>query len=165
MRRRLLSLISCLVLSAPVWALSTDSEQPIYINSDSQALDMISNKVTFVGDVVLKQGSINITADKVIVIRNSEDESIEQIEAFGKTAVFTQLTDDGKTLHGEANILLYQVRKDLLTMTENAVLSQDDSVIKGPLIKYLITPQKLIADSKKGERVSTVLQPTQTNKQ
>ncbi|WP_200766639.1 lipopolysaccharide transport periplasmic protein LptA [Vibrio nigripulchritudo] len=165
MRQRLLSLISCLILSAPVYALSTDSEQPIYIDSDSQALDMISNTVTFIGDVVLKQGSINITADKVVVVRNSEDESIEQIEAFGKPSVFTQLTDDGKTLHGEANTLHYHVRDDLLTMTKNAVLSQDDSIIKGPLIKYLITPQKLIADGKKGERVSTVLQPTQPKKQ
>ncbi len=165
MRRKLVSLIFCLALSTSVWALSTDAEQPIYIDSDSQSLDMISNKVTFLGDVVLKQGSINISAEKVIVIRNIDDESIDQIEAFGHPAVFTQLTDDGKTLHGEADNLLYHVRKDLLTMTQNATLSQDDSVIKGPLIKYLISKQKLIADGKKGERVSTILQPTKTKKQ
>ena len=78
-----LSLLTCLFASAHVLALSTDREQPVYIDSDSQQLDMQSNKVTFLGDVKLKQGSININADKIVVTRDKKDGSIKQIEGFG----------------------------------------------------------------------------------
>lgn len=155
-----LSLIACLFASAQALALSTDREQPVYIDSDSQQLDMQSNKVTFLGDVKLKQGSININADKIVVTRDPNDGSIKQIEGFGNVATFSQLTDDGKTLHGEAKELYYDVNKDQLTMIDKAILAQDDSEIRGNHIRYHISSQKLIADGKqKGDRVSTVLQP------
>ncbi|KLN64020.1 MULTISPECIES: lipopolysaccharide transport periplasmic protein LptA [Vibrio] len=155
-----LSLISCLLLSSQAMALSTDQDQPVYIDSDSQQLDMQSNKVTFLGDVKLKQGSININADKVIVLRDPKDGSIQEIEGYGDLATFSQLTDDGKTLYGEAKELYYVMADDQLTMIDEAMLSQDDSVIRGTKIRYKISSQKLIADGKeKGDRVSTVLQP------
>jgi len=155
-----LSLISCLFLSSQAFALSTDQDQPVYIDSDSQQLDMQSNKVTFLGEVKLKQGSININADKVIVTRDPEDGSIREIEGYGDLATFSQLTDDGKTLYGEAKELYYVMVDDQLTMIDQAMLSQDDSVIRGTKIRYKISSQKLIADGKeKGDRVSTVLQP------
>ncbi|GAL32464.1 LptA protein essential for LPS transport across the periplasm [Vibrio maritimus] len=76
-----LSLGICLLLPISAMALSTDSEQPVYIDSDSQLLDMKSNQVTFEGDVKLKQGSININADKVIVTREAVTGTIQIIEA------------------------------------------------------------------------------------
>lgn len=155
-----LSLISCLLLSGQAVALSSDQDQPVYINSDSQQLDMQSNKVTFLGDVKLKQGSININADKIIVTRDPKDGSINEIQGFGDLATFSQLTDEGKTLYGEAKELHYVMVDDQLTMIDKAMLSQDDSVIRGTKIRYKISSQKLIADGKKrGDRVSTVLQP------
>ena len=154
-----------LTLAAPnVYALSSDSEQPVYIDSDSQQLDMKSNQVTFLGDVNLKQGSININADKVIVTRNAVNGEIEEIQGFGKPATFSQLTDDGKTLYGEADDLHYQLVADRLIMTKNAMLSQDGSIIRGSKITYQIASQKLVADSDSSERVSTVLQPAEVNK-
>ena len=154
-----------LTLAAPnVYALSSDSEQPVYIDSDSQQLDMKSNQVTFIGDVNLKQGSININADKVIVTRNAVSGEIEEIQGFGKPATFSQLTDDGKTLYGEADDLHYQLVADKLIMTKNAMLSQDGSIIRGSKSTYLIGSQKLVADSGENKRVSTVLQPTEVNK-
>ena len=154
-----------LTLAAPnVYALSSDSEQPVYIDSNSQQLDMKSNQVTFIGDVNLKQGSININADKVIVTRNAVSGEIEEIQGFGKPATFSQLTDDGKTLYGEADDLHYQLVADKLIMTKNAMLSQDGSIIRGSKITYLIGSQKLVADSGENKRVSTVLQPTEVNK-
>mgnify|MGYP000215173055 FL=1 len=154
-----------MTLAAPnVYALSSDSEQPVYIDSDSQQLDMKSNQVTFLGDVNLKQGSININADKVIVTRNAVNGEIEEIQGYGKPATFSQLTDDGKTLYGEADDLHYQLIADKLIMTKNAMLSQDGSIIRGSKITYQIASQKLVADSDSSERVSTVLQPAEVNK-
>ncbi|CAM4297106.1 lipopolysaccharide transport periplasmic protein LptA [Vibrio astriarenae] len=155
-----LSLMACLMVSTPALALSTDSEQPIYIDSDSQQLDMQSNKVTFAGDVKLKQGSININADKIVVMRDPADGAIKEIEAYGKLTTFSQLTDDGNTLYGEAEELYYNMRTDELTMLKRAMLSQDGSQISGDKIRYKISEQKLVADgAQTGGRVSTVLQP------
>ncbi|CAV20030.1 hypothetical protein VS_2755 [Vibrio atlanticus] len=159
-----LSLLALTLAASNVYALSSDSEQPVYIDSDSQQLDMKSNQVTFLGDVNLKQGSININADKVIVTRNAVNGEIEEIQGFGKPATFSQLTDDGKTLYGEADDLHYQLIADRLIMTKNAMLSQDGSIIRGSKITYQITSQKLVADSDSSERVSTVLQPAEVNK-
>ena len=125
---------------------------------------MKSNKVTFAGDVKLKQGSININADKIIVTRNAANGEIEAIQGFGKPALFSQLTDDGKTLNGQAFELNYQLSTDKLIMTKEAQLSQDGNLIRGSKITYQISSQKLVADSDKNERVSTVLQPAQVNK-
>ncbi len=96
-----LSLIACLLTSGSALALSSDTQQPVYIDSDSQQLDMKSSRVTFVGDVKLKQGSININADKLVVIRDAKTGKIETIEGYGNLTTFSQLTDDGKTLYGK----------------------------------------------------------------
>ncbi|MCG3725124.1 lipopolysaccharide transport periplasmic protein LptA [Vibrio cincinnatiensis] len=154
-----LSLIACLFTSGAAFALSTDTQQPVYIDSDSQQLDMRSNRVTFIGDVKLKQGSININADKLIVQRNQQSGKIEKIEGYGNLTTFSQLTDEGKTLYGEAKQLHYIMSDDELIMIGQAMLSQDDSQIRGNEIRYKISSQKLIADSQGGGRVSTVLQP------
>lgn len=158
-----ISLLACLCVSTASWALSSDTQQPLYINADSQSLDMKNNRVTFNGDVTLKQGSINIHADKLIVIRPKNKEGREIIEAYGNPARFSQMTDTGETLKGKANQLSYEVAKEFLRMSGNAELAQDDSLIKGKVITYQISTQKLMADGGKNERVTTVLQPSQLN--
>ncbi|MBW3697469.1 lipopolysaccharide transport periplasmic protein LptA [Vibrio sp. T187] len=159
-----LSLLAFAFAAPNALALSSDTEQPVYIDSDTQQLDMKSSQVTFVGDVQLKQGSINIDADKIIVSQDAKTSEIQSIRAFGKPATFSQLTDDGKTLNGQANELNYELVTDKLIMTNDAMLSQDGSTIRGSKITYQITSQKLVADSNENERVSTVLQPAQANK-
>ncbi|BBM63700.1 lipopolysaccharide transport periplasmic protein LptA [Vibrio alfacsensis] len=156
-----LSLLA-LVLAAPqALALKSDTQQPVYINSDTQQVDMKSNQVVFEGDVSLKQGSINIDADRIIVTRDPKTESIKQIQAFGKPATFSQLMDDGKTLSGQATELDYRIATDELTMKGQAQLAQDGNTIRGSSIRYQIGKQKLVADSSKTERVTTILQPNQ----
>lgn len=161
-----LSLIATLLVSSSALALSTDQDQPIYIDSDSQQLDMQSNKVTFSGDVKLKQGSINIHADEIIVFRDPNSGEIKEIKGFGSLATFSQLTDDGKTLYGEAKEMYYKMADDQLTMINQAMLRQDDSEIRGKKIRYRISSQTLIADGNRqsGERVSTILQPQAAQK-
>ncbi len=153
-------------MSASAMALSTDSEQPIYIDSNLQNLDLKDNVVTFTGDVYLRQGSIRLRADKVVVTRPESKEGFEVIDAFGNPATFQQTLDDGKNIHGEAKKLNYDVEKSFLTMTNNAILLQDnDNKVEGKIITYDITKQLLVAQSDKNTRVTTVLQPqTKNNK-
>ncbi len=100
-----LSLLALILAAPQALALKSDTQQPVYINSDTQQVDMKSNQVIFNGDVSLKQGSINIDADKIVVTRDQKTETINKIQAFGKPAKFSQLMDDGKTISAQANEL------------------------------------------------------------
>ncbi len=159
-----LSLLACLLTSAPALALSVDSQQPIHIDSDSMQLDMKNNRVTYLSNVKLVQGSINIHAERLIVTRDPQTGNIEQIESFGNPATFSQLTEDGKTLHGQAEQLYYKMAKDELLMIGQAMLAQDDSEIRGQQIRYQISSQQLVADGQGSERVSTIIQPQAVQK-
>ncbi|WP_096619343.1 lipopolysaccharide transport periplasmic protein LptA [Candidatus Enterovibrio altilux] len=141
-------------------ALSSDAEQPIYIDSDTQSLDMKANTVIFTGNVYLRQGSIRLHADKVIVTRPSGNEAREIIDAYGNPATFSQTLDDGKKINGKANDLQYEVAKNFLKMHNHAVLIQEGgNKVEGQLITYQIDKQQLIAESDLNTRVTTILQP------
>lgn len=148
------------LVSGCALALSTDSEQTIYIDSDNQHLDMKTNIVTFTGNVYLRQGSINLNADKVIVTRPTAQEGNEIIDAYGKPATFEQTMDDGKKINGEAFELRYDVQKSFLIMVKKAVLIQEGgNQVEGKKITYDINKQLLNAESDASTRVTTVLQP------
>lgn len=62
-----------LATSVPALALTGDSDKPVNIDSQNQALDLQGNVATFTGNVIVTQGSIKITADKVVVTRPGGD--------------------------------------------------------------------------------------------
>lgn len=148
------------LISGRALALSTDSQQTIYIDSDHQYLDMKTNIVTFTGNVYLRQGSIHLKANKIIVTRPSSQEGYEIIDAYGKPATFEQTMDDGKKINGEARKLRYDVQKSFLIMTNKAVLIQEGgNQVEGQKITYDINKLLLIAESDASTRVTTVLHP------
>ncbi|MGF1692785.1 lipopolysaccharide transport periplasmic protein LptA [Photobacterium kagoshimensis] len=158
-----ISTLLCLCISTSSWALSDDTEQPIYIDSDTQNLDIQNNIVTFTGNVILRQGSIDIRADKVVVTRPKGQEGQEVIDAYGKPATFHQIMDDGKPIDGESLEMRYLTATEFLKMTHEALLIQDGSEIRGKVITYKIDEQKLAAQSGDKKRVTTILQPNQLN--
>ncbi|HIF9184002.1 TPA: lipopolysaccharide transport periplasmic protein LptA [Photobacterium damselae] len=157
------TLLCLLCLSTSSWALSTDTEKPIHISSDNQELDIQKNIVTFTGNVVLRQGSIDIRANKVVVTRPQGKEGQETIDAYGTPATFHQVMDNGKPIDGSARKMRYETATEFLKMSDHAVLTQDSSEIKGNVITYKIDEQRLMAKSGSKERVTTILQPNQFN--
>lgn len=149
------------VVGMPAWALKSDTNQPIHIDSAQQSLDMQGNTVTFSGNVIVKQGSIEIKADKVVVLRPQGDQNHEVIEAYGSPVTFYQMQDNGKPVKGNAQKMRYELANDFITLTGNAYLEQLDSNVKGDRITYLVQQQKMEAFSDKGKRVTTVLVPSQ----
>lgn len=67
--RHFLLASSLLAASLPALALTGDTEQPVKVDSAKQALDMAANTITFTDNVIIKQGTIEIKADKVVVTR------------------------------------------------------------------------------------------------
>lgn len=160
----LLSLLLTMILTSvntPVLALSSDTHQPINIESDQQSLDIQHNIVTFTGNVVLTQGSVKIHADKLIVTRMNGEKGQEIIDGYGNPATFFQRQDNGKSVEGHAGHMRYEVKKERVTLTGNAMLKQLDSNIKAEKITYLVQQQQMQAFSHNNKRVTTVLLPSQ----
>lgn len=156
-------LIACplLITSSVTFAVTGDTDQPIHINSDQQSLDMQSNTVTFTGNVIITQGTIKATANKVVIIRPNGQQGKEIVEGYGNPVTFYQMQDNGKPVEGHGQKLRYELEKDFVVLTGDAFLKQIDSSIKGDKITYLVKQQQMEALSDKGKRVTTVLIPSQ----
>lgn len=136
--RHLLLASSLLAASLPALALTGDTDQPVKVDSAKQALDMQANTITFTDNVIIKQGTIEIKADKVVVTRPGGDQSKMVIEGYGNPVTFYQMQDSGKPVKGHGQKLRYEVANDFVVLTGNAYLEQLDSNIKGDRITYLV---------------------------
>ncbi|QTF10292.1 lipopolysaccharide ABC transporter substrate-binding protein LptA [Brenneria izadpanahii] len=152
---------SLLTVSVSAFAVTGDSNQPIHIDSAQQSLDMQGNTVTFTGNVVVKQGTIEVKADKVVVTRPQGAQGREVVEGYGNPVTFYQMQDNGKPVKGRAQKIRYELANDFLVLTGDAYLEQLDSNVKGDRITYLVKQQQMEAFSDKGKRVTTVLVPSQ----
>ncbi|MFT6348123.1 MAG: lipopolysaccharide export system protein LptA [Psychromonas sp.] len=157
-------IISTLLISLASMALESDFDQPIHVSSVSQHVTMKNDRVVFQDDVLLTQGSINLTADKLTVIRGKESNQ-EIMIAEGKVATFYQTQEDGKPIDAEANTIRYDVAKAQVTLTGNAQVKQLKSQINGSKIIYLMKKEELtVSNDGKETRVTTVFLPAQFDK-
>lgn len=156
-----LLLLNAVIFSPLISAKTGDTEQPMNISSGTQALDITNNIVTFTDNVVITQGTININADKVTVLRPNGDQTKTIVEAFGAPLTFSQEQDDGKLIEGHSNKMRYELENELITLTGNAFLSQMDSQVSGEQIVYSVKEQQMQAKSGQNQRVTTILVPNQ----
>ena len=165
--QRTLSLVSLsfmLFASANIQAKESDYQQPVVVDSVTQQAELNENKVTFLQDVVITQGSIIIHANKVVVLRHEKGN--DEMIATGNPATFFQILDNGKPVNASASELRYQLKDRLVTLTGKAELKQDDNKVNGDIIRYDIQKQQMAAESSgNGSRVKTIFLPDQVQEQ
>lgn len=156
--------LTLLTLSPALQALPTDRDQPIHIESDSYVLNQKAGITTYTGNVVMDQGSIHINADKIVIY--TSDEKVSRVIAIGSPAQFQQKpAEDKAVVVARGNTLNYQVTQDKLSISENAQVEQDGSLISGDKITYNIHRAVVEANSQPNTntRVKVVLQPQNRN--
>jgi lipopolysaccharide transport protein LptA len=82
----------------------------------------------------------------------------------GKPAVFEQRNaQNGKPIHGHADVIDYQVGKGLITLSKDAWLSNDADEMHAEVLKYNLLERKLIADpgEQNSQRVHIKIPPNQ----
>ncbi|CAL1329350.1 lipopolysaccharide transport periplasmic protein LptA [Candidatus Providencia siddallii] len=149
------------IISFPLIALKNDIQQQLNIFSNKQFIDFKKNITMFSNNVVIKQGTINIKADKVIITHQKNNNNKITIEAFGAPITFHQLQDNGNIIKGNSKQARYEVDKKLIILKGNAHLEQLDNNISSDIITYIISKQKIEAFSNKGNHVTTILYPKQ----
>jgi lipopolysaccharide export system protein LptA len=131
------SLALCLALAVgDATALSTDSTQPIEIEADFAELDDREGKTIYVGNVIVTQGSIRMTGDK-LKVNFSADRELQDVHMEGRPAYFKQTPDGGKEdVEGEALTIEYHAQKNILRLIEKAKLVQGARLFEGDRINY-----------------------------
>jgi len=117
-------------------ALSTDTSQPVEIEADFAEMDDVEGRTTYVGNVIVTQGSIRMTGEKM---RANFDENRQLTEVFldGAPAYFKQTPDGGKEdIEGEGAQIQYLAKKNQLILIKDARLTQGARLFTGYRINY-----------------------------
>ena len=157
-----------LLLASNAWALQSDQSQPIEIQADNGMLDQGKQVTVFTGNVIVKQGSIDIKAARIEVQRTNDGSQL--MTATGSPVAFKQQLDEGKGwVNGHAQKVTYQSASGLITLIGNAKVQRGGDVVQGNNITYntkteIYTAAGNKAASGSGRRVTVVLQPSSTQK-
>lgn len=149
MLTRLILLLSIFFSCGLAYALPSDQQQPIKIESDRAQQDEKTGTTIYEGSVVIIQGTIKIKADKVTVFTDTNQ--VDKIVCVGNPAHYQQQPNpqDGLVL-ASAKTIKYYLANDKIKLLQNASLKQQNgSVITGEKIDYDINTELLKATASK----------------
>ncbi len=146
-----------------VAALESDQQQPVYIEADAVELDDQQAFSLYIGNVDIRQGSMRLLADEVLV-HHKADRQPEKIIAVGDPVRYRQLLDnDPDEVRGRALRMEYEADREELTLIEEAVLVQGTDRFASDRIVYNRVTERVVAGSSASgsERVKIRIQPEQ----
>ncbi len=166
-------IIYLLLLLASLEAVAerADRDKPIHLEADRATVEDINRKDTtrvsiFTGNVILTQGTLRITADKMIL---KEDVSgFRYATAIGNLVKFRQKRDGiDEYIEGWSNRVEYDSRTDKIELYRNARLKRGEDEVNGDYISYNMTSEFFQVNSKnerstvksKDSRVRIIIQP------
>lgn len=129
-------------------AVKADPSLPVEVTSDSLDVNQEDGSAEFVGNVVVIQGEMRLTAARVLVIYNQERSAIERMEAT-EDVVLVSPPDAA-----EGDWAEYTIDSGVIVMKGNVLLTQGPSIISGDqMIANLTTGTATMTG-----RVKTILQ-------
>ena len=137
-KNKLISLLLIFTLSifvANALALSTDKDKPIEIEANSAELDDKKGITIYYGNVIVTQGSIRMTGNKMTVYYT--DDELDTVIMTGSPATYRQLPDDSDIYdEAEALTMEYHELKSLIILKEKALVQQEGLRFSGKRIEY-----------------------------
>lgn len=139
-------------------SIATDFSKKIIINSRDQELDGRNKISILIHNVVIKQGSLEIKADRV-QIDASKGNGNEVITAIGSPATYKQRLEDGSMVTAAANRIAYDVSTRVLELVGDAKITQNQSMVSADAISYNMLEEKISANSDENgtTQVNTVI--------
>jgi lipopolysaccharide export system protein LptA len=112
-----------------------DRQKEITYSGDHINANIAAKGGDLSGNVVIVQGTLEIHADRV-VFRQNDDDTLSAT-AYGNPVTFREKRDDSDTFNeGEAQRVVYDGRKRLVELFDQAMLKQPDVVIRSNYISY-----------------------------
>jgi lipopolysaccharide export system protein LptA len=156
------------------FGLASDVDQPIEIEADFAELDDQAGRTTYTGNVVVVQGSMRMTGDK-LTANFDDNRQLVDVYLEGKPAYMKQTPEEGKQdIEGEALQIEYHQKKNLIYLIDKASLKQGERLFEGYRINY-DTKRSIItgrgsadgsapsgAEARKPGRVKVIIPPKRT---
>jgi lipopolysaccharide export system protein LptA len=137
---------SLLILCANTSALPGDEFQPIEIQANSATHHEKTGLTSYIGNVVIRQGSMKLEADSVTVSNATEKRSAHLIAA-GHPARFQQQPEaDKPVITAQASNISYQPANGTIELVGMARLFQGESQIQSDRITYHVEDQVFRAE-------------------
>lgn len=156
-----LLLVSLAVLLAipNALALSSDRDQPIHIEADLLQVDENAQLSRFLGNVDMKQGSLEIQADEIVLYFDG-DNNLQKMEITGNPARLEQQSDNGNMISGSAQNMTYHEKDSLLEMRNNAEFRNGEDLVESDHITVNTETNALQAgNASEKQRVRMLIQP------
>ncbi len=163
--------LSSLFLAQSVLAERADRNKPVYLEADRATVEDVNRKEAsrvsiFTGNVVLTQGTMRISADKVIM---KEDlNGFRYATATGDLVSFRQKRDGlDEYVEGWSERAEYDSKTDKIELFRQARLKRGSDEVQGDYISYDMTSEffKVIGSKERGveagpdKRVRITIQP------
>lgn len=164
---RVVVLVSTLFISPTLFALPDDTQQPIRIKADSAERNEKTGQTIYDGNVIIEQGSLQITADQVVIEGGAGN--ITSIRATGRPAHLEQQPrHEQSKIHARGYTIYYHLEQKLVELKGKASLVQQGSTVSGERIDYFIADQIVKAHSDsdsttESTRVEVVIPAPQAN--
>lgn len=143
-------------------ALPNDSEQAINFQADRFEMDEIRKTQTYSGSVEMEQGSLKISAEKVVIHRNGNRTS--RIVATGQPAQYSQIAQPGEEpIVAKARRMEYDIEGKTLHLIDEASIVQKGTSLTGNRINYDVKNALVKAEGSQAggsdDRVRMVIPP------
>ena len=152
--------------SNQVFAEAADREKPIDLEADTVKVDDAKQTSTYSGKVILKQGTLIIRADKLIV--REDNAGFQHSTSTGNPTTFKQKRE-GKNeyMEGSAQRIEYDGRMDKVQLYGKAWVKRGEDIVHGEYISYDANAEyaEVIGGAKTADgkttsgRVHAVIQP------
>lgn len=155
--RSLIASLLMAILAAPLLAqgatvafgtIEQDTSLPVEVTADNLSVDQATGTAVFTGNVLIGQGALRLTAERVEVVYRAEAEGIAKLEATGGVTLVSG--DDA----AEADRADYDIDAGTLVMTGNVLLTQGGSALSSEQM----TIQLEDGTAQMSGRVKTILQ-------
>ena len=154
------------LMSFNAYALESDADQPIVIDSNTATYDDTTATSTYIGNVISIQGSIHVNSDKLVVYFVNGD--AEKLVFTGNKAKFKQTpSEGGEDITGEALTGEFYPKKNLLILINDATVWQGNGTYSSNLIEYDTKTSLVKAGEKSSDtkRVHVILKPSEKKQQ
>lgn len=147
-------------LDASTSTITTDFTLPVTLDSRNQAIDGKNKTSIFIDNVAIRQGSLELLADKVEV-NAAKGAGKEVILATGQPASYKQRKDDGSMVEASANEIIYDVSTRTISLKGQALIMQDGVRVTGDSIVFDMSKEQILASTNDNsdESVRTVISP------
>lgn len=134
-RQIFIVLLISMFSSAPVFAEKADRDKPVHLEADRATVQDSNKLATFIGNVVLTQGTLTIRADKMTVKEDAN--GFQHATAYGNLASFRQKRD-GKDeyVEGWSERMEYDGKADKVQLFKKAKLRRGQDEVHGDYISY-----------------------------